>query len=236
MNNQQKDLDNQVISFKEDNNLLFKTAASALTKLYANSNHSYDEGYAQGRQDAFEEVFKWFMHQNDGSNLKHVSVLSFFNFIDEKLKSTGSTLGQSKKFCSATSNSEMQSESEEGIEQRFNMLLGNTNRYTNDYKDPNSEFTRFNSTSHLVKKININLGGFNISDSRKRKRDPFKFNSDEDANIESEHNDFPMSLRDSSVSLKQTDPFKLDTKEEPYVYFPKRMKLTNIHSNNSSSN
>ena len=236
MNNQQKDPENPIISFKENNQKLFRTAASALTQLFANNNHSYDEGYAQGRQDAFEEVFKWFMHQNDGSSLRHVSVVSFFNFIDEKLKSTGSILGQSKRMSSMISNSEMQSESDSGNNDSSNRTFGNLSRFSSDQRGTSSELIRSNNTNHLIRKVNVNLSGFNISDSRKRKREPFKFAHEDDNNIESEHDDFPMSLRDNSGVVKQIDPFRFEKEEEPLVHMPKRMKLKHNLYQDSSNN
>ena len=97
MSLQNNDTDLSSISYKEDTQKLFAESARALTKLFNKSNHAYDEGYAQGRQDAYEEVFKWFTYQHDNS-LRHVSVVSFFNFINDKLNSTNSKFAQSKYF------------------------------------------------------------------------------------------------------------------------------------------
>ena len=93
--NLNKEMDAPISSFKDRNQQLFKLAASSLTQFYSNSNNAYDEGYAQGRQEAFEEVFKWFTYQND-SSLRHVSVVSFFSYINEKLIGCNSKLAQGK--------------------------------------------------------------------------------------------------------------------------------------------
>ena len=95
MNLQNSDIDSSNLPFKESIQRLFGDGARSLTKLFNQWNHAYDEGYAQGRQDAFEEVFKWFTYQHDNS-LRHVSVVSFFNFINDKLNSTNSKYAQSK--------------------------------------------------------------------------------------------------------------------------------------------
>jgi hypothetical protein len=69
---------------KEKLQELFKASASPLYQLYTLGTQSYDLGYAQGKQDAYEEVFKWFTYQHDNS-LRYVSTYSFFSFINEKL-------------------------------------------------------------------------------------------------------------------------------------------------------
>ncbi len=47
----------------------------------------YRDGYNQGKEDAYEEVLKWLLGNNNGAggNFKHVSVNDFFNFINNKL-------------------------------------------------------------------------------------------------------------------------------------------------------
>ena len=53
--------------------------------LYKESLKKVDEAYIQGREDAFEEVLKWFLSFNNG-DFKHVSSYEFFNFINAKLQ------------------------------------------------------------------------------------------------------------------------------------------------------
>ena len=53
--------------------------------LYKEGIKSSEESYYQGKEDAFEEVLKWFLSYNSGSNFKHVSVNEFFNFITQRL-------------------------------------------------------------------------------------------------------------------------------------------------------
>lgn len=65
--------------------ICFKQAANSLTQLYKQSTYSYNIAYQQGRQDAFEEVFQWFMGQTSGNEFKNVSKNDFFSFLQEKL-------------------------------------------------------------------------------------------------------------------------------------------------------
>ena len=72
---------------------LFQDAAAQLTHLYQESLRVYQDGYNQGKEDAFEEVLKWFLtyqqiNNNTGGqtgSFKHVSVNEFFNFISSRL-------------------------------------------------------------------------------------------------------------------------------------------------------
>eukprot|EP00345_Euplotes_harpa_P018525 CAMPEP_0168337470 /NCGR_PEP_ID=MMETSP0213-20121227/12210_1 /TAXON_ID=151035 /ORGANISM="Euplotes harpa, Strain FSP1.4" /LENGTH=240 /DNA_ID=CAMNT_0008342967 /DNA_START=16 /DNA_END=738 /DNA_ORIENTATION=+ len=223
MSSQQKDQGNPIISFKENNQKLFKTAASALTQLFANNNHSYDEGYAQGRQDAFEEVFKWFTSQNQRSSLKNVSVYSFFTFISEKLNSTNSKMAQGKSLSFNSSNDDMQSDGKANSESAIRQL-GNLHRFAADCNLSTSANSGYNSVNHLIKRVNVNLGSFNISDSRKRRRETFKFgNVDEDDELGTAEQDLPFSLRENTnTSNSRAAEFNGD--DNSYVYLPKRVK------------
>jgi hypothetical protein len=51
--------------------------------LYKESIRRSEESYNQGKEDAYEEVLKWFLSYSSGSggNFKHVSVNEFFQFI-----------------------------------------------------------------------------------------------------------------------------------------------------------
>ncbi len=53
--------------------------------LYKESLRRCHESYMQGKEDAFEEVLKWFLAFNNG-DFKHVSAYEFFNFINQKLQ------------------------------------------------------------------------------------------------------------------------------------------------------
>lgn len=53
-------------------------------KLYKESIKRCEESYYQGKEDALEEVLKWFLGFNNG-DFKHVSTTEFFNFINKKL-------------------------------------------------------------------------------------------------------------------------------------------------------
>ena len=54
--------------------------------LYKESLRRCEDSYNQGKEDAYEEVLKWFLTYNSqnsagGAHFKHVSVNEFFNFI-----------------------------------------------------------------------------------------------------------------------------------------------------------
>lgn len=63
---------------------LFQDAAANLMHLYKESIKKCEDSYYQGKEDAYEEVLKWFMSFNNG-NFKNVSASEFFNFISGKL-------------------------------------------------------------------------------------------------------------------------------------------------------
>lgn len=52
--------------------------------LYKESLKRCDESYLQGKEDAYEEVLKWFLGFNSG-DFKHISTYEFFNFITGRL-------------------------------------------------------------------------------------------------------------------------------------------------------
>ena len=81
---------------------LFQEAASQLMSLYKESLRKCDDSYNQGREDAYEEVLKWFLTYANGSggNFKHVSVNEFFNFISLKLQDQRSGRGSKQKMTS----------------------------------------------------------------------------------------------------------------------------------------
>jgi hypothetical protein len=64
---------------------LFQDAAANLMHLYKESIKRSEESYYQGKEDAYEEVLKWFLGYNNG-NFKHVSANEFFNYISQKLQ------------------------------------------------------------------------------------------------------------------------------------------------------
>ena len=86
---------------------LFQEAASQLMSLYKESLRKCDDSYNQGKEDAYEEVLKWFLTYANGSggNFKHVSVNEFFNFISLKLQDQRSGRGSKQKMTSTLFNS-----------------------------------------------------------------------------------------------------------------------------------
>ena len=72
--------------------------------LYKESLRKCDDSYNQGKEDAYEEVLKWFLTYANGSggNFKHVSVNEFFNFISLKLQDQRSGGRGSKQKMTST--------------------------------------------------------------------------------------------------------------------------------------
>ena len=52
----------------------FINSANTLTAFYKQSCSAFDLAYQQGKQDAYEEIFHWFISQGDNGQFKHVSV------------------------------------------------------------------------------------------------------------------------------------------------------------------
>jgi hypothetical protein len=67
----------------------FINSANTLTAFYKQSCNAFDLAYHQGKQDAYEEVFVWFMSQGQNGSFKHVSVNQFNQFIQERMNSNG---------------------------------------------------------------------------------------------------------------------------------------------------
>ncbi len=55
-----------------------------LAQFYKESIRKCEDSYYQGKEDALEEVLKWFLSVKNG-DFRHVSVSDFFNFITNKL-------------------------------------------------------------------------------------------------------------------------------------------------------
>ncbi len=70
--------------FKDTLSVYTKNAISAITQVYSMANQGYAFGYANGRQAAYEDVFKWFTDKHD-STMRYVSAVSFFNYINDRL-------------------------------------------------------------------------------------------------------------------------------------------------------
>ena len=50
----------------------FIQSANTLTAFYKQSCHAFDVAYQQGQQDAYEEVFAWFVGEGSEGGFKHV--------------------------------------------------------------------------------------------------------------------------------------------------------------------
>ena len=53
--------------------------------MYNEGIRNSEEAFFQGKQEAYEEMLKWFMGFNN-SDFKHVSVNDFFNYLSQKMK------------------------------------------------------------------------------------------------------------------------------------------------------
>ena len=63
----------------------FINSANTLTAFYKQSCNAFNLAYQQGKQDAFEEMYYWFLTQGQNGTFKHVSVAQFNQFMQEKL-------------------------------------------------------------------------------------------------------------------------------------------------------
>ena len=99
--------------------------------------------------------------------------------------------------------------------------------------------TKFPNANHLIRRVNVNLAGITLSDSRKRRREPFKLNTeieDDDINedVESQQT-LPFALRGTGESSVPNPFTNAMEREEPYVYMPKRKKLSMFPKNDASN-
>ena len=87
---------------------LFSDAAAQLMHLYKESIRRCEDSYYQGKEDALEEVLKWFLAFKNG-DFKHVSVQDFFNFLSSKLNEHRQSKRRSNQQASNTSSAIPQS-------------------------------------------------------------------------------------------------------------------------------
>jgi len=65
----------------------FIQSANTLTAFYKQSCNAFNLAYQQGKQDAFEEVFLWFISQGQDSSFKHVQASQFMQFMKDRMDS-----------------------------------------------------------------------------------------------------------------------------------------------------
>ena len=232
MNGQSPNNDQNLHAFKESMSSYFKNAASSLTQVYAMSAQGYDYGFAQGKLEAYEDVYKWFIHGHDNT-LKYISSVSFFNFINEKLASVNSKYAQSKnlkKFKSIDNSSD---------ECQMMDSISKIDQIDSDASQHSSEI-KFLPTPNSHKQIaGLNLGAHILSsrENRKRRRNPFKLGNDPEEVGEQEsylcNYSLPKALQPGNHD-SLPNPFHPVTTEEHHVYIPKRKK-TNLFSYESSN-
>eukprot|EP00347_Sterkiella_histriomuscorum_P001865 403370382 len=178
----------------------FKQAANSITSLYKQSTFSYNIAYQQGRQDAFEEVYQWFMNQSleqDSGDFKNVSKQSFFNFMQEKINKQSQdvvkshednhafiqtlmppppsrTMGSMNQIRSPIGAGSMMNEMQQQNfqNQSLNHLHGHTAAELIDMAANNAiqEEADTNGGLEVVKKFNVNFGSLRLNDSKKRIR------------------------------------------------------------------
>jgi len=64
----------------------FREAATDLLQLYKDSVQAVEGSYAQGKEDAYEEMFRWFTTFNN-SDFKHIPASEFFKFLQDRMQS-----------------------------------------------------------------------------------------------------------------------------------------------------
>lgn len=165
----------------------FKEAANSLTQLYKQSSYSYNVAYQQGRQDAFEEVFQWFMTTNNG-DFKNVSVNQFFGFMQEKINKQKQETEKAQ-----ASNQDFLSQLMPPPASRLPMDIMNNNQPMTGVSNELiqmaadqslQEDAPSNGGVQVVGKVNLNFSGLKINDSKKRVKQPFFAQA---SNNESEH-------------------------------------------------
>ena len=70
----------------------FIQAANTLTSFYKQSCNSFNLAYQQGKQDAYEEIFLWFLEQQSTSEFKNVSSTQFRDYMTQKIRTNAKGL------------------------------------------------------------------------------------------------------------------------------------------------
>ncbi|CDW82733.1 UNKNOWN [Stylonychia lemnae] len=160
----------------------FKQAANSLTSLYKQSTFSYNIAYQQGRQDAFEEVFQWFMAQNtnDQGEFKNVSKAEFFTYIQEKVNKQVIDTQKAHDYNQAFIQSlmpppqQIRPSNMNGMMQE--QFMGVNQNAASDLielaDNAIQEETANNGGLEIGKKFSINFNGLKLNDSKKRMRGP----------------------------------------------------------------
>jgi hypothetical protein len=217
-------------AYKEKLNSLLKQAGSAIGQLYSTSSKAYEDGYAQGRQDAFEEVFKWFTFHHDNS-LRNVSVVNFFNFINDKLISTNSKFAQGT-VVELTKNLRLEAQDDNNMSDGTSRQIGNLSRILGRDESPGAS-SNYSSSSQLISRIGMNLRNINLYDNRKRRKD--SQNSREAIDHDESSSTLPFSLRPEN-QRNVPNPFIQEKEDEStFVYLPKRKKLRQFDFPSSSN-
>ncbi|CAI2378086.1 unnamed protein product [Moneuplotes crassus] len=196
--------------FKDMVTMYTKNAMSAMINVNSLANQSYAYGYAHGKREAYEDVFKWFTDQHDNT-LRYVSTMSFFNYINDKL------LEFKSKFAIGTPGDDQMSD---GIS-KLDKLSTSAGATSVEMKSSSG----VSSSSSILKNFTAKEGPILFRENRKRRRNPFFSGRSEDAEniINSE---LPTNLRPENNSLEdESNPFfTSQSKSEQMVYLPKRKK------------
>lgn len=194
-----------------------KNAMKEITTQFQMANQGYAWGYAKGRQDAYEDVFKWFTDQHDNT-FRYVSTRSFFNFINDKL------LEVKSKYAHGTSliNSNiLGSANDESMSDGISKLENLTSSATSEPLDTRSTIEP--TSSSFIKKFGLREQVIMNNESRKRRRSPFNFGGTAQ-NSSTPDSELPPSLRPEN-NLGVTNPFANPAQiSEPRITIPKRRK------------
>lgn len=198
-----------------------KNAITAMTQVYTMANQGYAYGYAQGRQAAYEDVFKWFTNQHDNT-LRYVSAKSFFNYIDHRLSEVKSKYAKGKFQINSNNLGGSNDESMSDGISRLERLASDADSTSVEMRS-NTD----NNSSSLINNLGLREGAMMIQENRKRRRNPFNFGSSQPGTENCINSELPRSLRpENNVDDKPSNPFLVhDYKEDPRIEIPKRRKL-----------
>eukprot|EP00347_Sterkiella_histriomuscorum_P023488 403334454 len=177
-----------LVQHEEQRKQLFQDSAAQLMNLYKESIKKCEESYLQGKEDAFEEVLKWFLSFNNG-DFKHISTYEFFNFITQKLqdqrngksKKQSAAQSLSKLFVGQSTNQNLQSTSisqniqNSSVDQSLLQAMSSKEQIL-EILAQQTEQEAYSEKFSIQKKINFNLNAIKLQDSKKRRRPGENYN------------------------------------------------------------
>ena len=115
------------------------------------------------------------------------------------------------------------------IGNQINSLRRNIDDQNIEENDANQN--RFPPLNYLTRRVNVKLNHLNISENRKRRKEPYKFDNISMENEDNTNSDLPFALRTGGATL---DPFDYNAEEDnnQYVYLPKRKRQMELQKDN----